>query len=244
MVDAALKAKVAAYRPDPVKLDTIKDAPMMLMVGITASGKNAVLHRLMEKYPEAYYYMVSHTSRAPRMNHGELERDGVHYHFVDLPAMGTMLNSREFIEVQVIHDSWVSGSSIAEVDKARAQNRTAVSDIDIQGAEMYVKLGLHVKPVFILPPSFEVWKERFLTRYAGKIDTAELSARIQGAIRETEHALMLENFYIVINDDLEKTVEVVNDIGQGKPVEPHYQKAMEIAEHLLERLREELAKLT
>lgn len=243
MVDAALKAKVAAYRPDPAKLDAISKAPMMLMVGITAAGKNAVLHRLMEKYPDRYYYMISHTSRAPRMNHGKLEQDGEHYHFVDLPKIGDMLDNHEFIEAQVIHDSWISGSSINEVDKAIAQNRVAVSDIDIQGAEVYVKLGLNVKPVFILPPNFEVWKERFMSRYEGKIDTAEMSARIQGAIRETEHALMLENFYIVINDDLEKTVEVVNEIGQSQPVEPHYQKAMEVAEQLLVRLREELDKL-
>lgn len=243
MVDAALKTKVAAYRPDPAKLDDISRNPMMLMVGITGAGKNAVLYRLMEKYPDRYYYMISHTSRAPRMNHGELERDGEHYHFVDLPTIERMLDNHEFIEAQVIHDSWVSGSSIAEVQKAIDQGRTAVSDIDIQGAEVYVKLGLNVKPVFILPPSFEVWKERFLSRYEGKIDTTEMSARIQGAIRETEHALMLDNFYIVINENLDKTVEVANDIGQGKPVEPHYQKAMEIAEQLLVRLREELAKL-
>lgn len=243
-IDADLQRKVAAYQPDKSKLDVIKNAPMMLMVGITASGKNAVLHRLMEKHPDNYYFLVSHTSRAPRVNHGELERDGVNYHFVDLATIDKMLGSSEFIEAQVIHNSWISGSSIAEVEKAQSQNRTAVSDIDIQGAEVYVKLGLNVKPVFILPPSFEVWKERFMSRYNGEIDSRELSVRIQGAIRETEHALMLENFYIVINDDLDKTVEVVNEIGQGKPVEPHYQKAMEIAEQLLNSLREELAKLT
>jgi guanylate kinase len=242
-IDAGLQQKVAAYQPDKSKLDVIRKAPMMLMVGITASGKNAVLHRLMEKYPDSYYFLVSHTSRAPRVNHGELEKAGVNYHFVDLANIEKMLDNREFIEAQVIHNSWVSGSSIAELEKAQKQNRIAVSDIDIQGAEVYVKLGLNVKPVFILPPSFEVWKERFMSRYSGEIDSRELSVRIQGAIRETEHALMLENFYIVINDDLDKTVEVVNEIGQGKPVEPHYQKAMEIAEQLLDRLREELKKL-
>jgi len=243
MVDAALKAKVAAYRPDEAKIDSIRRAPMVLMVGITAAGKNAVIHRVIDQHPDQYYFLVSHTSRAPRINHGELERDGVHYHFVDLPTIETMLDNRDFIEAAVIHDSWISGSSVAEVKKSQDMNVVAISDIDIQGAEIYTRLGLSVKPVFLLPPSFEAWQQRFISRNDGKFDTNELAARMQSAIREIEHALMLENFYIVINDDLDKTVTVVHDIAQGKPVEPHYQKAMTIAEQLLSRFREELAKL-
>jgi guanylate kinase len=242
-IEADLTRKVASYEPDKAKLDAIRQAPLVLMVGITAAGKNAVLHRLMEKYPDQYYFLVSHTSRAPRVNHGEVEREGVNYYFVDQAKVRQMLENRDFIEAQVIHDSWVSGSTVAEVEKAQAQNQIAVSDIDIQGAEVYVNLGLNVRPVFILPPSYEVWEERFMKRYNGKIEPRELSVRMQGAIREIEHALMLENFYIVINDDLERTVDLVNEIAHGQPVEPHYHKAMEIAQQLLSRLREELAKL-
>ncbi|MGH7158003.1 MAG: guanylate kinase [Candidatus Saccharimonadales bacterium] len=241
-IDEALKRKVASYRPDPAKLDTVRHAPLMLMVGITGAGKNAVIHQLLERNPGKYYFLISHTSRAPRPNHGELEKDGVDYHFVQLPVIRRMLDNKEFIEAAVIHDSWISGSSIAEVGRAHA--RVAISDIDIQGAEHYMQLGLNAKPVFLLPPSFEVWEERFMKRGGGSIPLSELAARLQSAIREIEHALMQEYFYIVINDNLDKTVEVVNDIGQGKPVEPHYQKAMIIAEQLLTRLREELAKLT
>lgn len=244
MVDAVLKSKVAAYRPDEAKLDTIRQAPMVLMVGITAAGKNAVIHRLTGQHPDKYYFLISHTSRPPRVNHGELERNGVHYHFVDPKMIGKMLDDRDFIEAALIHDSWISGSSVAEVKKSQDLGIVAISDIDIQGAEIYTRLGLNVKPIFLLPPSFEVWKQRFMSRHEGKFDnTAELSARMQSAIREIEHALMLENFYIVINDELDKTVEVVHDIAQGKPVEPHYQKAMAIAEQLLASFRAELAKL-
>jgi guanylate kinase len=242
-IEAGLTRKVAAYQPDPAKLHAIQQAPLVLMVGITAAGKNAVLHRLMEKFPDQYYYMVSHTTRAPRVNHGELEREGVNYHFIDLSVVSKMLDDHEFIEAQVIHDSWISGSAVTEVERAVREHKIAVSDIDIKGAEVYVQLGLNVRPVFLLPPSYEIWKERFLTRYNGKVDARELSVRMQGAIREIEHALMLENFYIVINDDLEKTVDLVNEIAHGQPVEPHYHKAMQIAEQLLSRLREELAKL-
>ncbi len=244
MVDAVLKSKVAAYRPDEANLDSIRRAPMILMVGITAAGKNAVIHHLMEKHPDHYYFLVSHTSRAPRVNHGEPERNGVHYNFVDTKVIANMLDNHDFIEAAVIHDSWISGSSVAEVKKSQELGDVAISDVDIQGAEIYTRLGLNVKPIFLLPPSFEVWKQRFMSRHEGKFDnTAELSARMQSAIREIEHALMLENFYIVINDDLDKTVEVVHDIAQGKPVEPHYQKAMAVAEQLLASFRAELAKL-
>lgn len=242
-LDESLKQKVASYKPDQVKLDAIRHIPLLFMVGITSAGKNAVLHKLLEKFPDDYYFMVSHTTRAPRENHGVAERDGVEYHFVDPASMSILLDERELIEAQLIHSAWVSGTSIAEVHHAQNSNRIPVSDIDIQGAEAYLGLGLNAKPVFILPPNYELWMERLMTRYGGRPHQHDLFLRLQSAVREIERAVMLDDFYIVINDDLEHTVKVVNRIAHGEEVEPHYHKAMAVAEQLLDRIRKELEKL-
>jgi guanylate kinase len=243
-LDERLIQKVAQYSPSQQALDPIRNAPLLFTVGITAAGKNALLQRLLETHPDEYIFLISHTSRAPRANHGIMERDGVEYHFVDLETIDTMLDTQAFIEAQVIHNAWVSGSSIAEVQKAQEEHRISTTDIDVQGIDVYVQLGLNAKPVFILPPSYDVWMERLLQRYEGKPHQHDLVLRMQSAIREIEHALSVDHFYIVINDDLDEAVEVVNDIAHGAPVDPHYHKAMAIAQQLLQRIREELAKMT
>jgi guanylate kinase len=244
-LEPRLKQKIAHYQPDPVKLEQISHAQLLFLVGITGAGKNALLHRLLEKYPNDYRFIVSHTTRAPRENQGVMERDGVEYHFIGLPAMERMIDNHEFVEAQVIHDSWVSGTSVAEIRKIQETGAIPVNDVDIQGADKYVEIGLNARPIFVLPPSFEEWMRRFRGRYNNdqEIDEAELVSRLQSAVREIEHALSVEHFFIVINDDLEKAVEVINDIARGEAVEPHYHKAMAIAEHMLDELRAELARL-
>jgi guanylate kinase len=242
-LDTRLKQKVATYQVTNQDLARISQAPLLFAVGITAAGKNALLHRLLQLYPDDYHFSVSHTSRAPRENHGIMEQDGVEYHFVDLPTIEHMLDNHEFIEAQVIHNAWISGSSIAEIADAYRQGLIAAADVDVQGAEEYVKLGLHVKPVFILPPSYNVWRERLLLRYEGKPHKHDLVLRMQSAIKEIEHALAVDYFYIVINDDLDKTVELVNQIAHGELVDPHYHKAIAVAQELLARIRVELAKM-
>jgi guanylate kinase len=237
-----LKTKVASYKPDPEKLASIRNAPMLFLVGIAGAGKNALLARLLEKYPNRYRFIVSHTTRAPRKNDGVMEQEGVHYHFIDLATLEQMIDNKDFIEVQVVHDPKVYGTSIAEVSKIEHEGKIGVSDIDIQGADAYVAMGLNVRPVFVLPPSFEEWMRRFTGRYGGDVPEEEMTSRLRSAVREFKHALGVDHFYIVTNDDLEKTVGVVHEIAQGEPVDPHYQKAVDVAEGMLDQLRAELAK--
>ncbi|HSX17434.1 MAG TPA: hypothetical protein VLH86_05040 [Patescibacteria group bacterium] len=243
-LSASLKQKVATYKPSPSALDSIRSATLMFMVGITSAGKNALLSRMMAQHPDDYYFLVSHTTRAPRENQGVMERDGVEYYFIDNKEMERKLDNGEMIEAALIHNGWVSGVSIDEIKKAQDQGRVAVSDVEVQGVASYVEYGLNLKPVFVLPPSFEVWKERLLKRYGDRVDDYknELVSRMESAIREIEHALSVDYFYIVINDDLDETVELVSRIAHGEPIEPHYHKAMAIADHLLNQLRAELAK--
>ena len=94
-----------------------------------------------------------------------------------------------------------------------------------------------------MPPTYDVWLERLKKRYDGTMPEEELRKRMRTALMEIENATSADYFYIVINDDLEKTVDLVNRIAHDEAVEPHYRKAMVIAEDFLGRIREELAEL-
>lgn len=240
--DRRLKAKVIAYSPSSEALAPIRQAPMLFLVGITGAGKNTILTELLKQYPDRYRFIISHTTRAPRENHGVMEQNGREYHFVDAAKIEQMVDDGEFIEVQPIH-AQISGSSVNEVLTAFEQHKIAVSDIDVQGADYCVSLGLKVKPIFILPPNYDIWFKRFVARYEGKVHKHDLAIRMQSAIKEIEHVLDVDYFYIVINDDLQETVGLVDEIAMGGDVDPHYHKAVATAQTLLDRIRAELANM-
>jgi guanylate kinase len=240
--DSRLKAKVTAYSPSSEALVPIHLAPMLFLVGITGAGKNTILTELLKQYPNRYRFIISHTTRAPRENQGVMEQDGREYHFVNAAKIEQMIDDGELIEVQPIH-AHISGSSIEEVLHAYQQHKIAVSDIDVQGADYCVGLGLNIKPIFILPPSYDVWYERFVARYKGNVHKHDLVIRMQSAVKEIQHALDEDYYYIVINDDLQETVALVDDIAQDGDVPTHYHKAVAIAQTLLDRIREELSHL-
>jgi guanylate kinase len=241
-LDARLKQKLVAYTPSPQTLAAIQAAPLVFLVGITGAGKNTTLDQLLRRYPDRYHFVVSHTTRAPRENHGVIEKDGQQYHFVTPETVEAMLDANDFIEVQPVH-SHIYGTSVSEVATAYREHKIAITDMDIQGADYCMGLGLNAKPIFMLPPDYDIWYARFIARYGGKVHHHDLVVRLQSAVKEIEHALAVDYFYIVINDDLEKVVQLVDDIATGKQVDPHYPKAVEVAKTLLDRIRTELAEM-
>lgn len=238
-IDAAIKQKVASYKPSTSVRDQLNKTPILLLVAISGGGKDTIKYRLLES--GQYRHIISYTTRKPRLNNGIEEHDGQDYHFIDIHTARKMLDEGLYIEADVYADN-VYGTGIADIIAAEKEGKIAITDMTIEGAFHYLTLAPSVKAVFLLPPSYEIWMHRLTKRYGGMSNPEDLRRRMQEAADEIEHAMKAENMYIVVNDDLEDAIQVVDDIAHGKPVEPHYHKAMTIAEQMLSRLREELAK--
>lgn len=234
----SLSVNAKQYKPDPRRLAHIKDQPLIFLVGISGAGKDAIMRRLLASYPADYHYIVSHTTRVPRQNNGVMEQDGVEYHFVDTKRFERMVDAGEFFEINVYANK-AYGTSIQEVVTAKKEHKVAISDIDVNGADAYAALDLNVRSIFILPPSYEEWAARLASR--GTLPEAEAKLRLQTAVNELKHALEADYYYIVINDDLDKTTHLVHEIAQGATVDRHYPKAMDLAHQLLNRLQQHLA---
>jgi guanylate kinase len=237
-------AKVSSYQPSQIKLQTIRDLSLVFMVGITSAGKNTVLNRLLQHDSKDFEFIVSHTTRAPRENDGVLEVDGKDYYFVDEAEIERMVDAQEFVEVQKVHDK-IYGTSVKELQRIASAGKIAVTDLDIQGVDKYDELGLKVRSVFILPPSYDVWMSRLKSRYGSEeqISIDDFRARMQSALQEIEWAMLASDCYIVINKDLDETADLVIEIATGETVDPHYHKAVEIAEELMTNIRSELAQI-
>lgn len=233
-IDDKLVKKLQNYKVPQSAVDLILSTRIVFLVGITAAGKDTVIGELLKT--GEYHYIVSHTTRPPRYNHGILERDGMEYHFIDLQTAEKMLDNSEFIEAKLVHGNSIYGTSIAEIQAAKDKSEIAITEIDVQGVAEYRAVADTVLPIFMLPPSFSIWQERILKRYGGETDTEDLKKRMQTAKAELQDALSQDYFEFVINDDLGRTINVVNQIAHGELSAKKNEEAKELARKLLEEL--------
>lgn len=179
---------------------------LLVITAPSGGGKSAVLQRL-RKIDPALGYSVSYTSRAPR----GAEIDGKDYHFVARERFEAMIAEGAFYEHAEVHGN-LYGTSAEVIERALANHEDIALDIDVQG-------GLNLKGrlpeaalVFLMPPSTETLEQRLRGRASDREDQIQL--RLKNAKREMEFWDRYD--YIVINEDLDETVRLVEDILQAE----------------------------
>ena len=178
----------------------------VVFAGPSGVGKGTIVKMLMDKYPSLFGFSVSHTTRAPRPG----EEDGVHYNFVAKEDMEAAIGRGEFIEHAAVHTNFY-GTSIAAVEKVKAQGKVCILDIDIQGVQSVKKSTLTAKYLFIKPPSMADLESRLRGR--GTETEEKIQVRLQNATKELEFGEGEGNFDVVIvNNDLQKCFEDIVDI--------------------------------
>lgn len=234
-MDQNLLAQLQNYSVPESAVDLIKNSQVVFLVGIAGAGKDTILSRLVAM-PD-YHHIVSHTTRPPRANHGVMEQNGVEYHFISLETASTMLESGGYIEAKPVHGN-VYGTSVAEIKMAHDEGKIAISDIEVQGISEYRAVSDTVIPIFILPPSFDVWQARLMKRYEGNPDPEDLKTRMRTAQDELREALEKDYYEFVINDDLEHSIQVADEIAHGNFSTEKNEQARKVAEQLLADLNQ------
>ena len=234
MIDKDLENLLISYKTPDKAFELLKKAKIVFVVGVSGAGKNTIIKDLLKT--GKYKLIVSHTTRSPRENHGTLEQDGQDYHFIDQQKAKNMLENGKFVEAKVYSEN-VYGTSIREVEKAYNEGKVAISDIEVQGVSEYKAIAPNVTAVFILPPDFDTWQTRLRLRYGGKEPTkADLGKRMETAKNELQEALSKDYFEFVINDDLNRAVEAVDEIAAGNLSVLKNQEAKKLAQKLLQKL--------
>lgn len=241
-ISDALLQKVAAYTPNTRTIATIKDVPILVVVGISGAGKDTVVGQLAQQYSQDFQFMVSHTTRALRSNNGVMEQNGHEYHFISMAEAERMLDAGEYIEAQVYAHN-IYGTSFAEVLRAKQAGKTIINDIEVRGVGAYVALGMNVKPVFLLPPSFEVWWQRLIARYKGSVDARDVRRRIETALDELRYARANDFFYLLVNDDLQTTVDALHDMATNHTIASRSTEALRVIDELIGAINQKLPTL-
>jgi guanylate kinase len=210
----AFREILANYHVSEQSQKILDDTTLALLVAPSSSGRNTIIRELLKT--NDYHYIVSDTTRRPRVNDGVLEQNGVEYWFRSERDVLDELKEGKFLEAAIIHNQQVSGISIRELEQARQQGKVAITDIEIVGTDNIVRAKPDTFPLFILPPSFEVWMERLDGR--GQMSLEEKRRRLGSAVLEFTAALDNDYFIFVINDDFHLSVKKIQALVQdGQP---------------------------
>ena len=181
-----------------------------IICGPSGVGKGTVVARLLASDP-TLYFSVSATTRDPRP--GEI--DGQHYHFLTGEQFEQWIKEDAFLE----HAEFVGnryGTPKMYIDKAMAQGRDVILDIEIQGAAQVHKKRPDVVRIYVAPPSWEELARRLIGR--GTEDMEKVKSRLA---RGKEEFLVARDFdYFVINDTVDRAVEEISAIMCAEHCKP------------------------
>ncbi len=168
----------------------------------SGGGKGTLIQRVLKQVPNLSY-SVSFTTRAPR--NGEL--DGREYFFVTRERFEEMVDAGEFLEWAHVH-SKLYGTARQQVVREIAEGRDIILEVDVQGAASVRSLMADSVSIFILPPSFQILKQRLQAR--GTDSPAELDLRLRNAHVELKDYSAFE--YVILNDDLDRAANQMTAI--------------------------------
>ncbi|QDO90378.1 guanylate kinase [Ornithinimicrobium ciconiae] len=173
-------------------------ARLVVLAGPTAVGKGTVAAYIRRHHPNVWL-SVSMTTRQPRAG----EVDGVHYHFVDDEEFDRLQEAGEFLEWAVVHGRARYGTPRGPVERALAQGRPALLEIDLAGARQVREAMSEAFFVFLTPPSWEDLVDRLI----GRGTETEEEQQVRLATARTELAAATEFDAQIINDEVSRAGE-------------------------------------
>ncbi|MDO4411991.1 guanylate kinase [Cutibacterium sp.] len=176
-----------------------RNGPVKVVVvsGPTAVGKGTVVSALSRKHPEIVISR-SVTTRPPRPT----ERDGIDYDFITPEQFDDLVDGDGLLEWAVVHNSHRYGTPRKPVEKAVADGRTVILEIDLQGARQVRKTYPQATQVFLAPPSWDELVHRLIGR--GTETPEEQERRLQTARVELANADEFDA--VVVNDTVDHAV--------------------------------------
>jgi guanylate kinase len=168
---------------------------LLILSSPSGAGKTTLTRMLMD-WDRTIRFSISATTRAPRPG----EVDGREYCFTARDAFEAMVAGGQMLEHAEVFGN-LYGSPRAPVERAMAEGRDTVFDIDWQGGQQIrgSALGRDVVSVFVLPPSIAELDARLRGR--GQDTEAVIAGRMAKSRDEISH--WAEYDYVIVNTRLE-----------------------------------------
>jgi guanylate kinase len=180
---------------------------VLVVVGPSGVGKDTVMLKLLEKFPNKFKKGTTHTTRTKR----EGEKEGVNYYYVSKEEFLKLKDENKLVENNFYNNNYY-GLSKMELEKASTLDKIMYVVIDINGAYSVHNLKIPAIYVAILPPSNEVLEKRLTGRGTEKPEI--IQGRLKIANEELKRINETEFFnFKIVNNDLDKAVDdLLNDL--------------------------------
>jgi len=177
-----------------------KNYPLLIVIsGPSGVGKDTIARLVIESRAEAFYFVVTATTRSPRPG----EVDGKDYVFLSSDQFAEMIENNELLEYAVVYNDY-KGIPKQQIRDALASGRDVIMRVDVQGAATIRKLVPNAITIFLTTDSEEELVARLRER---KSETAEgLNLRIATARQEMKR--IHEFDYWIINAERQQDTAV------------------------------------
>lgn len=183
---------------------TVKNEGILLILSSpSGAGKTTISEKLLEQSTDLVM-SVSMTTRKPRPG----EVNGKDYFFVTEEKFHELCKAGQMLEYAKVFENFY-GIPKDFIEQNLSSGISVLLNIDWQGAfHLFEILREKVVSVFILPPSMEELRLRLQKRNSD--DVSEIERRLSEAQKEISKSNKYD--YVIVNDDLDKSVEEIKSI--------------------------------
>lgn len=179
---------------------------LVVISGPSGVGKGTICSRILKEFNA--WESVSMTTRSMR----EYEEEGKDYYFVNVEEFEDRISNDMFIEYAKYNDNYY-GTPKDKIIEHIGKNIDVILEIEVKGARIVKDKFPSSILIYVVPPSFDVLKERLMNR---NTETEEEIEKRLNIVKEEIKSLDCYD-YVVVNDDLEKAVsEIIGIISSEK----------------------------
>ncbi len=179
----------------------------LIVVSAPSGAGKTTLCRDVRMRLQDLAYSVSYTTRAPRPG----EVDGADFHFVTESAFRELREAGGFAEWAQVHGN-LYGTHAGTIERARAEGRDVLLDIDTQGARQLRARYPEAVLIFIIAPSMAELEQRLRERRSD--GEREIKRRMDRAREEIQ--LWRQYDYLIVNRDVKDAVEQLAAVIQAE----------------------------
>ena len=172
----------------------------------SGAGKTTLCREVRLCLPDLAY-SVSYTTRPPRPG----EVDGRDFHFVTQPAFEALRTAGALAEWAQVHGN-LYGTHAGTLERALAEGRDILLDIDTQGARQLRARYPTAVLVFIIAPSMAELEQRLRERRSDP--EREIRRRLDRAREEVQ--LWRQYDYLIVNRDVKEATEHLAAVIQAE----------------------------
>ena len=178
---------------------------LFVISGCSGVGKGTVLKEFMARNSDDFMLSVSCTTRKPRVG----EVDGVNYFFLTHEEFEKAVQEDKFLEHAQFAGNFY-GTKKKFIKQKFEEELNIILEIETQGALQVKSKMPEAVLIFIAPPGQGVDELEKRLRGRNTEDEETIQRRLAEAKVELERAKQYD--YVVVNDDLERAINEVEEI--------------------------------